>query len=308
METKRKITGNKIFGAAALAIIAIAALVLYFALADNPLEGLENTLGQSNFAAQDSLEISFIDVGQGDSILVICEGNSMLVDSGEKGNAQRIANVLNSKGIRHLDYAVATHPHSDHIGSMEAVINEFGADNVIMPSFGEEVVKENPFYEGFLDSVLESKAKIIKSEPGVSFRLGNASVNILGPVNTAHEDLNNACVVLKIVYGERSFLLTGDAEAEEESEIIASGANLKCDLLKVGHHGASGSSSPEFLALAAPEYCVISCGEGNDYGHPHDATIRRLYEYTHKIYRTDICGTVTAACDGKTIEMSYSRR
>lgn len=256
----------------------------------------------------DMLNVHYIDVGQGDCSLVECQGKYMLIDAGENGHETEVINYLRSLGIKKLDYIIATHQHSDHIGGLPEVIEEFGMDNIIMPRLTEKQTPTNSTYKEFLKAVQNSGAKVIASKVGSSYTLGDATFEIFGPVTNDAEDINNMSVVVKVSYGENSFLFTGDAETEEEKEVLDTGADLDCDVLHAGHHGSYTSSCKEFLNAATPEICVISCGEDNDYGHPHDAAIKRIKKHTDEIYRTDICGSIVIQSNGINLNVTYENQ
>lgn len=257
---------------------------------------------------QAGFAVHFIDVGQGDCTLVLSNGESLLIDAGENGHETDVLNYLRSMGIEKLDYIVATHQHSDHIGGLPEVLEEFGTDNIIMPRLTKEQTPTNSTYTAFLKAVQASKAKVISAKLGLTYALGDASFEILGPVTDDAEDINSMSAVTKITYGETSFIVTGDAEKDEELEIIDNGADLDCDVLRVGHHGSYTSSCKDFLDAVIPEICVISCGTDNDYGHPHDVVLKRLEKCTDEIYRTDICGDIVMTSDGTDIEISYENQ
>ncbi len=251
------------------------------------------------------LNVRYFDVGQGDSSLVECEGKYMLIDAGENGHEQQLINYLNSVGVQKLDYIIVTHQHSDHIGGIPEVLEEFEADNIIMPRLTEAQTPTNSTYTAFLKAVQNSGAKVIASKVGASYTLGSATFETFGPVTNDAEDINNMSVVVKVTYGENTFLFTGDAETEEEKEVLDTGADLDCDVLHAGHHGSYSSSCKDFLNAVTPEICVISCGANNDYGHPHDAALKRIKKHTEEIYRTDICGSIVIQSDGQEIVVNY---
>ncbi len=289
-------------------IYIIVALVLAVAsgLGFN-LEEIESMLNSTPAYAeqQNGFSVHFIDVGQGDCTLVMSGGQSLLIDAGENGHETEVLNYLRSMNIKKLNYIIATHQHSDHIGGIPEVLEEFEADNIIMPRLTKAQTPTNSTYTAFLKAVQNSKAKVISAKPGLTYTLGDASFEILGPVTNDCEDINSMSAVTKITYGETSFLVTGDAEKDEELEIIENGADLDCDVLRVGHHGSSTSSSREFLEAVTPEVCVISCGANNDYGHPHDKALKRISYQTDEVYRTDICGSIVMISDGENIDISY---
>ncbi|MBR6702316.1 MAG: MBL fold metallo-hydrolase [Clostridia bacterium] len=293
---------------AAVVLIAAAAVAVWFILGGKEaFEGLENTIGISDTPVSEieGLSITYFDVGQGDCALAVCGGKTMLIDAGEAVYSEKIIRALNSLGIRKLDYAVCSHFHSDHIGSMPSVIDEFAPSQIIMPALSPEYVPDTYIYGKLLESIGEYDAEIINPMPGDEFGLGGAVFTVLGPLDELTENQNDISLVIKLTYGERSFLFTGDAEKDEEKDIIDSGADLESDVLKAGHHGSSNSSSLDFLAAVSPSYCIISVGKDNDYGHPHERTINNIMRFTDKIYRTDICGDIHLTCDGKEIRIDY---
>lgn len=243
------------------------------------------------------LEVDFIDVGQADSILVRQGDHAMLVDAGNNADAATVTGYLKKQGVTRLEVVVGTHPHEDHIGSLDKVIESFAVREVIMP-------KVTTTTKTFTDVIAAIRAKglsITTPVPGNSFKLGDATVTILAPKSAKYDDLNNYSVVLRVVYGETAFLLTGDAQALSEEEMLASGRTLKADVLKVGHHGSHSSTTEAFLAAVAPKYAVISVGKDNDYGHPSRSTMQRLKAHGIPVYRTDENGTVVAVSDGKAV-------
>lgn len=245
-------------------------------------------------------KVHFIDVGQGDSILVESGGEYMLVDAGEENRGDDVVDFINSLGINCLKYAVATHPHSDHIGGMDDVINNIDVQNLIMP----DAVTTTRCFENMLDAVENKNVNVIEAIAGNSFELGNFNCTIVGPINES-EDMNNNSVVIKLTYGEDKILLTGDCSKAEEIDIVNSGADISADLLKAGHHGSSTSSAEEFIKSVNPGAAVISCGRDNDYGHPHKETMDTFNKYNIEVYRTDTMGTIVADCSGNGIRIEY---
>jgi beta-lactamase superfamily II metal-dependent hydrolase len=248
--------------------------------------------------ANGNLKVQFLDVGQGDSILIqFPDGKNMLVDAGPPESEQYVVSYLEKQGIKKINYLVATHPHLDHIGGFEKVLENFDIGSIYMP----KVTANTKAFENALLSIEKKGLKIKVAKAGVSvIDQDKLQVGFVGPVDTGYEDLNNYSAVTRIQYGETAFLLTGDTGTLSENQMIASGANLKADVLKVGHHGSSHSSSIRFLAAVSPQYAVISVGVGNDYGHPSEKTIAKLNKAGIKILRTDQLRTIVFSSDGRT--------
>lgn len=256
----------------------------------------------------EQLEVHYIDVGQGDCSLIVCDGEAMLIDAGENGHEDKVLNYLRVMNIEKLDYIIASHQHSDHIGGLPEVLDEIGTDNIIMPRLTKEQTPTNSTYTAFLKSIQNSGAKVIASKVGAAYTLGSATFEILGPVTNEVEDINSMSVIVKLTYGENTFLFTGDAEKDEERSVIATGADLDCDVLKVGHHGSGTSSCTDWLDAVTPEICVIQVGADNDYGHPHENIVERLMKYADEIYRTDLCGDIVITSDGVNLNVTYKNQ
>lgn len=241
--------------------------------------------------------VRFIDVGQGDCTLAVSQGVSLLIDSGELDEHDRVITYLKALGIERLDYVIVTHPHSDHMGEMSDIIDCFGAGEFIMPRLPEELTPTTYTYEKLLKSLAAKDISITASEDR-TFTAGAFTVELFTP-DEYDSNLNNCSTVVKLTHGENSFLITGDCEREEEQRLILKGCDLRADVLKVGHHGSSTSSSAEFLAAVRPIYAVISCSADNSYGHPADSTLVRLKAMARQVLITYKNGTVTFASDGK---------
>lgn len=250
-----------------------------------------------------TFEVHFIDVGQADAALVICDGKTMLIDGGNKGDSSKIYTYLKKQGVTHLDYIVGTHAHEDHIGGIPGALN-------LVSSVGKVYCPVTEFdSKAFADfkKYVEAKGKTLTVPTvGEEFSLGSAKVKILG-CDPAAEDPNNTSIVLKITYKETSFLFTGDAERDAEQKILDSGYDLSATVLKVGHHGADTSTTYPFLREILPEIAIISVGEGNSYGHPTEATLSKLEDADAKIYRTDLSGDIIITSDGKSVTVTSAK-
>lgn len=254
-----------------------------------------------NTNTQSNMTVSFIDVGQADCILIESDGEFMLVDAGNNDDAVVIKDYLDKRGVKRLKYVIGTHPHEDHIGSMDMVIDTYETENVIMP----DAVTTTKTFEDVLTSVFNKGLSITSPEVGDTYDIGDARFTIIAPNDDYADELNNWSVGIKLVYGDNSFVMCGDAEIEAEYDIIDNGIDISADVLKVGHHGSDTSTSQAFLKAVNPSYAVISVGKDNTYGHPHKETIERLKDAGITIYRTDEQQTIVAESDGKNIKFFY---
>lgn len=269
-----------------------------------------------------SIEYHFIDIGQGDATLIMVDGKAILVDTGDRGNEDRekLTSYLEKMNVTELEYFIATHPDSDHIGSAAYVVENYTIKNVILSPKEHTTAT----YENFI-SAIETKVDsgeiqnvYIAGEEGLllgdKINVGEFEMTILGPVDAdeySSSDNNNPSVVIMARWGKTKVLLTGDAEKEAELKLVEKyGAQLDCDVLKVGHHGSDSSTHPAdpdngiihgFLHYVKPEMAIISCGTGNKYGHPHKVTLDELAANNVEVHRTDLEGTIVLVSDGETI-------
>lgn len=304
MKKGAKITARDIKTLIILVVFVI--LVIFKISGENNFKSSGDVPGKKDITSfekdgiiNDGLTVHFIDVGQADSILITMKDAAMLIDAGNNADSQLVVDYIKDRGITTLDYVVATHPHEDHIGGMDAVINAFEVESIIMP----RVDSTTKTFEDVLEAISNKGLKITPPVPGTKYSLGEAEFTILAPNSASYEDTNDYSVVIKLQYGATSFLFTGDAGFESEGEMLEKGYDLRADLLKVAHHGSKYSTSMEFLEAVQPKIAVISVGEDNDYGHPAPETIQRLRQAGAEIYRTDESGTIIATSDGKAIEM-----
>ena len=240
------------------------------------------------------LEVHFIDVGQALSVLVECDGKFMLYDGGNVDDGSLIVSYLQSQGVEQLEYVFCSHAHEDHVGGLAAALAYFPAYHVYSP-VTEAGTK---CFQDFVKYTRQQGLQVEVPAVGTMWPLGGATVTMLGPV-AQYSDTNDTSIVLRIDYGSTSFLLTGDMEKTAESDLVNSGANLKADVLQVGHHGSSTSTGYAFLSAVLPEMGIISCGANNKYGHPHEETLSILRDAGVDVYRTDLQGTITIGSDGQ---------
>lgn len=277
------------------ALAALSAVGIFFASLLNPPEESTPVLPNGK------LQVHFLDVGQGDATLIVCDGEAMLIDAGENDKGTLVQNHLIAVGIDSLRYMIGTHPDSDHIGGMDVVLYKFDCDTVIMPEFS----RDTSAYRDVIDTMKQKGYTNTVPVVGDTYTLGSATFTILAPVRD-YEDSNNNSVAILLTYGNTRFLFTGDAEKEAEKDILASGLPLQADVYKAGHHGSSTSSSEEFLRAVNPTYSVISCAENNDYGHPHAEVLNNFRAMGIQVFRTDEQGSIIATSDGETITWSCS--
>ena len=243
------------------------------------------------------IRVDFIDVGQGDASLIVCNGEAMMIDGGSSEKSDLIYSYLESHWVYDLKYVVATHPDDDHIGGLSGAIHEASVER----AFCSVNEYDSRSFENYRKSLNEQGVSIEVPNAGDTLDLGGAKVNFIAPIETFEENNNNS-IVIRIVYDEVSFLFTGDAEILEEQSILASGQDIKSNVLKIGHHGSSYSSTKDFLNAVSPDLAVISCAEGNDFGFPKQSVLDRLKKMEVKLFRTDLNGSISIySADGKTL-------
>ena len=252
------------------------------------------------------VRVHFIDVGQGESILIEGGNESVLVDAGENNQGETVLGYLANVGLDQLTMAVGTHPHSDHIGGMDTVMEGLTVGKLLMPDLPDDIIPTTKTYLSVLDVAEQTDTEMVYAYPGDSWEICGGTLKVLGPTED-YDDLNDESLVMRFDYGETSFLLTGDQEADAEEDLLSSGAKVTADLLGVGHHGSSTSTSQAFLDAVSPSVAVISCGEGNDYGHPHLETVERLEAAGVEIYRTDLQGSIVVSSDGHKLTVSTEK-
>lgn len=257
---------------------------------------VSQSANSSSREQKDLLTVTFLDVGQGDAAVLQCGGQSMMIDGGKAKASSYIYSWLKKNQISHLDVMVATHTDADHIGGLSGALNYAKVGTAYCPVTSGTTKT----FQSFVKYLKKQGKSITVPKAGDEFSLGGAQVRILGPTDPQAEG-NNSSIVLKVTFGDTSFLFTGDAEREEEQELLESGYDLESTVLKVGHHGSDTSTSYLFLRTVNPQYAVISVGADNTYGHPTEAVLSRLRDADVKTYRTDLQGTITAVSDGKKV-------
>ena len=276
-------------------IVLLICLCLLVVGCANPFVESDENTSVSTFSS-DTLRVNYIDVGQGDSIFIQLPNNeTMLIDAGEAYKSDNVINYLNNLGITKIDYVIGTHPHTDHIGGLEEVINTFDIGSIYMP----RASSTSKTYEDLLTTISSKGLKVKTAKSGVVvLDEDNLKLEFIAPNSDSYSELNNYSAVLKLTYLDNTFLFMGDAETLSEEEITS---EIKADVIKVGHHGSDSSSSLEFVKKVSPEYAIIMVGEGNSYNHPYQSIIDRYESVGAKVLRTDLDGNIICDCDGSTV-------
>ena len=248
----------------------------------------------------EKLTVHFLDVGQADCALLECGGEYMLIDGGNIGDGQMVISYLQNMGVEELKAVVCTHAHEDHVGGLPSVLAVYPVKQVFAPT----KTYASKVFDDFLYYTDQQRLEVTIPSPGDTMTLGQAKITVLGPLKS-YAETNDTSIVMKVVFGETSFLFTGDMEVLAENDLLENGTDLKADVLKVGHHGSDTSTGYRFLYEVNPQYGVISVGEGNSYGHPHEEPLSRLHDAGVTLYRTDLLGAVVLRSDGETLEFSW---
>lgn len=305
--SKRKF---RIVQIAVLVCVAILALlVTYFPKLGLPswsdffrLSGTNQTVN----AAEYPFSAHFIDVGQADSALILCENEAVLIDAGDVDSYAAIDAYLKAQNVKQLKYFILTHAHADHIGSADDVLKNYAVENVIMPKYSEENMPTSKVYEDLLYALSDSGAKVLAAKAGHTYNLSGCSFSVYAP-NKDYKELNDSSVVVRFTYGETNFLFQGDAEKASENDVLAAGFDVRADVLKMGHHGSKTSSTEKYLRAVSPKLAVISCGENNSYKLPSDSVLQRLTALGIEYRRTDRNGTIVVMSNGKEITVQTEK-
>lgn len=276
-------------------IIFLTCLCLLVVGCSSPFVENDDEASISTFSSG-TLKVNYIDVGQGDSIFIQLPNNqTMLIDAGEAYKSDNVINYLNNLGITKIDYVIGTHPHTDHIGGLEEVINTFDIGSIYMP----RASSTSKTYEDLLTTISSKGLKVKTAKSGVVvLDEDNLKLEFIAPNSDSYSELNNYSAVLKLTYLDNTFLFMGDAETLSEDEITN---EIKADVIKVGHHGSDSSSSLEFVKKVSPEYAIIMVGVGNSYNHPYQSIIDRYESVGAKVLRTDLDGNIVCDSDGKKV-------
>ena len=264
-------------------------------------KNINKRINEVPVTSEERLEVTFIDVGQADSILLENEGHYMLVDAGNNEDGPKLVNYFKNQNIHQFDYVIGTHPHEDHIGGLDNIIEGFDINTFYMP----DVITTTKTFEYVLDALGEKNVTLSIPKTNATFKLGDATVKVLYVGTEDESDLNDTSIVLKVTYQNVSFLLTGDASTKVEEKLNP--ADLESTVLKVGHHGSSTATNEKFLNTVNPKYAIISVGENNQYEHPHTTVLNTLAAHNITTYRTDQDGTIKVITDGTNIEINTSK-
>ena len=250
-------------------------------------------------ASGGDMTVHFLDVGQGLAVLVQSEGQNLLYDGGPRSASSYVVSYLQEQNVSEIDYLISSHYDEDHVSGLIGCLSAFTVDNVI----GADYVHDSSLYSSFMDAVAAQGLEVQHPAVGAEYTFGSGEFTVLSP-KTISKESNANSVAIKLTNGDNSFIFTGDADYNSEADMVASGLDLDCDVLSLGHHGSATSTSWDFLQATVPEFAVISCGAGNMYGHPHEETMEKLADMGIQVYRSDEQGTIVASSDGSTITWS----
>ncbi|MGG5462057.1 ComEC/Rec2 family competence protein [Clostridium sp. B9] len=281
-------------------ILTILSLVTVISLVGCSASGASSKENLAGETVKGEMNVTYLNVGQGDSELIQVNGKNMLIDAGTNAGADELVKDLKDRGIKTIDIAIATHPHEDHIGGMDEVLENFDVKSFYAP----KVAHTTKTYENMLKAVKNEGLKLKQIKEGTDIDLGvNTDVEVYTPTKTSYDDLNNYSPIMKITYGENAFMFTGDAEEISEKEALKEHKDLKADVLKLGHHGSHSSTSEPFLKAVDPSIAIVSCGKNNKYGHPHKETMDKLKQANVKVYETFRDGDITITSNGQKLNV-----
>lgn len=273
-----------------LLLLLAVCLCLYFVIPQDPAAP----------APSGNLTVHFLDVGQADCALLEHDGKFLLIDGGNVADSSLVVSYLQKAGVERLEAVICSHAHEDHVGGLPGVLAVFPTAAVYAPTR----TYSSKCFDDFLYYTDQQRLSVTIPNPGDRIAFGSATITVLGPVKS-YPDPNNTSLVLRVDFGDTRFLFTGDMETAAENDMLDAGADVKTDVLKVGHHGSNTSTGYRFLYEANPKWAVISVGTDNDYGHPHKEPLSRLQDAEVTVYRTDKMGTVLAVSDGSTVTFTW---
>lgn len=282
-----------------LVYIAISTLFIFALIFGWNILKNNDKIKNDNDALKNSAVVHFVDVGQGDCELINCKDKNVLIDSGEKDKGNMVVKYLKDNGVKKLDYVIATHPHTDHIGGLIEVFKNFEVSNLIMPKIPLNLIPTNATYKKFLQTVKEKKIKVSEAKKNDVLNLGNSSLSLIPPSKENYSKLNDFSVGALFKCDGFSFLFCGDMEKNAEKDVLRKNFKIKADVFKLNHHGSSTSNTKKFLEKVSPKYCVAEVGKNNPYRHPSEKVLNLLKNKNIKLFRTDINGTVVFSIKGK---------
>lgn len=294
----KKKSNNRLMGA--IATIAVAAIAIFF-YRDDIGNFLNNDRVYREYLEDGYTLVHFIDIGQGDAVLIQTLNGSVLIDGGDNHTASLLEDYLRRVGISEVTYMIATHPHADHIGGLANVMDNFLVHRIIAP----DVTHTTLTFERFVDAIERNDIYLQRAVVGDTFNVDNVDFLIIHPNNSGYSNLNDYSVSVRVEIGDVSFIFTGDAETIAEQEMVnLQYEHLNADILHVGHHGSSTSTIPSFLEAVNPEIAIINVGRNNRYNHPHSSVMNRLEDINARIYRTDMQGHIVLATNGNNVHIT----
>lgn len=279
-----------------VSFIAIVGLIIYYFFT-NYIDSTYSNNNEVYTIPEGNLVVEFIDVGQADCIFISSNGHNALIDAGNEEDGTKLVNYFNKLGIKDFDLVMGTHPHEDHIGGLDDIINNFNVHSVYLPN----VTTTTKTFDNLLTAIEKNNLNISIPKENETINIGEATLKMIYS-GTNEDDLNSTSIISKLSFGKYSFLFTGDTTSSIEQEIL--NKNIKADILKVAHHGSPYSSTNNFLATVLPKYAVISVGKDNSYNHPSPKTIDRIKRYTNNIYQTKDMGTIIFTIDKEDLKIS----
>lgn len=309
-KSKKAISLNKKGGLATVIVFCVISLLItlnetVFQLDFIPSwSSIYSAVGINDGKVTDApVSVHFLDVGQGDSALILTPAASVLIDCGESDYAGTVLSYLNAQGVKKLDYVIVTHPHSDHMGGMAQIVSSIDVSTVIMPKIQDSILPTTSVFIKMLEAIQQNNIQLEYAKSGKVYDLGEGcTLEILAPVSD-YDDLNNYSIVSRFSYLDTAFLFTGDIESTAEKDILELGLDISADVLSVPHHGSKTSSTKQFILGVNPRYAVFSLGSPNSYGHPHQAVTQRYSKLDITLLRTDECGHIVFETDGSGINI-----